>query len=79
MRTAKQKNLDSFITLIPKLEPIEFLGISKILCIKVVDKDFKPRLFTDIFESMLEKFSSIGKKQQKEILKVMKDCIKEKE
>lgn len=73
------KNLLDFIEIIPKLEPIEFLGLSKILCVSTVDENMEPRDFEDIFSDMIDRFISIGRKQRRDILKVIKKASQYKE
>ncbi len=72
----KEKELKDFITLIPKLEPIEFIGLSKILCVDLIDDKQEPRPFEDILTDMMEKLSSIGRKPRREILKITKQAAK---
>lgn len=73
------KDLLNFIETIPKLEPIEFLGLSKILCVSTVNENMEPRKFEDIFSDMIDRFISIDRKQRRDILKVIKKASQYKE
>lgn len=70
------KTVEKFIELILRLEPIEFIGLSKILCIKIVDDKMEPRPSEDIMCDMIDKFGSINRKKRKEILNIMKSAGK---
>lgn len=68
---AKSKSLEKFLNGIVKLEPIEFIGISKILCIPLVDNNKDPRPFENVLEDMIDKFLDINHNTRKEILKII--------
>lgn len=67
----------NFLELVTQLEPIEFVGLSKILCVSLVNEKNDPREFEDILSDMIDKFISTGRKQRKDIIKVLKGSIKE--
>lgn len=66
-----------FLELVTQLEPIEFVGLSKILCVPLVNQKNEPREFEDILSDMIDKFISTRRKQRKDIIKVLKQSIKE--
>ena len=67
----------NFLELVTQLEPIEFVGLSKILCVPLVNQKNEPREFEDILSDMIDKFISTGRKQRKDSIKVLKQSIKE--
>ena len=71
------KTVINFLELVTQLEPIEFVGLSKILCIPLVNQKNEPREFEDILSDMIDKFISTVRKQRKDIIKVLKQSIKE--
>ena len=71
------KTVINFLELVTQLEPIEFVGLSKILCVPLVNQKNEPREFEDILSDMIDKFISTGRKQRKDITKVLKQSIKE--
>lgn len=77
-KEVSSKILLEFIELILTLDPVEFLGLAKILCTTTVDENMKPRPFEDIFEDMIDRFLSTGCRQRKDIIKVLKNAKKEK-
>lgn len=77
-REVSSKILVEFIELIPTLEPVEFLGLAKILCTNTVDENMKARPFEDILSDMIDRFLLTGRRQRKDIIKVMKNAKKEK-
>ena len=85
MKEKVDKRLMEFLTLIPQLEEIHFLGIAKILCVKTVQENklvcdvkdsLHPRAFDEILSDMIDSFCATGKKQRKDILKVMREAVK---
>ena len=71
------KTVINFLELVTQLEPIEFVGLSKILCVPLVNQKNEPREFEDILSDMIDKFISTGRKQREDIIKVLKKSIKE--
>ena len=71
------KTVINFLELVTQLEPIEFVGLSKILCVTLVNQKNEPREFEDILSDMIDKFISTGRKQREDIIKVLKKSIKE--
>ena len=71
------KTVINFLELVTQLEPIEFVGLSKILCVSLVNQKNEPREFEDISSDMIDKFISTRRKQRKDIIKVLKQSIKE--
>lgn len=71
------KTVINFLELVTQLEPIEFVGLSKILCVSLVNQKNEPREFEDILSDMIDKFISTGRKQREDIIKVLKKSIKE--
>lgn len=83
---ASDKELIQFITYINNLEPIEFNGIAKILCVSIFTDNTKEkkkiRKYEDILSDLMDNFCLLGRRQRKEIFKLLKqvekDRIKEK-
>lgn len=67
-----------FLSLLQQLEAIEFIGISKLLGVKLLDGE-KPRDFFLLLHDCLERFEGLSRKKRKEILKILKEAKKEKE
>lgn len=72
----KAKNLDIFLKLITKLEPIEFIGCAKILGVQLVDENKEPEPFEKIFPEMLVKFTNSSRNFQKDFLKILRASAK---
>lgn len=71
----KEKELT---TLILQLEPVEFIGLARVLCIDIIDKENKTcRDFCDIFNDIVNKFFTLNRKKRREILQVLKGVKKE--
>ena len=63
----------SFIEEVSKLSEVEFVGLSKILCVPILDKNKNERPFEEILSDMMDKFLMIKKEKRREILKMIKD------
>ena len=66
------KNFQEFIIEVSKLEAIEFLGLTKIFKISLVDEGGNPREFELLLSDVLDGYLKIGRKQRRELLKVLK-------
>ena len=73
---------DTFLMLIPKLEVTEFIGLAKILKVRLIDevKDseerYVARSFADVFEDMVRAFDSAPRTRKREILQLVKAATK---
>lgn len=67
-----------FLLLLQQLEAIEFIGISKLLGVRLLD-DKEPRDFYILLHDCLEHFEELSRKKRKEILKILKEAKKERE
>ena len=74
--------VNDFLKLVEKLEVKDFIGLSKILNVKIyknrVEKveELEIKEFNEVFEEMLGVFTSLGKKQKKQIIKLLKQIAK---
>ena len=75
-----QKRVLKLINKISKLEPIEFMGLAKLLKVSMGDplKESEIRDFYEILDELLEKYYEADKKTQKQIDKILNAAIKEK-
>ena len=62
---SQNKNYDDFLKYVAKLEPVEFLGVLKVLCVKLQDENGADRTFEDVFVEMMDKFYNLGRKQKR--------------
>ena len=73
------KEIDNFINTIMKLEPVEFMGLARVLKVPLFTGEGEarePRDLTDVFSDVLENFSKCGRVRRREILKLVKDATK---
>ena len=64
---------DEFINLIKYLEPVEFIGLARILCVDIINKEDKTtRDFYDVLNDIVNKFNTLARKQRREILSVLR-------
>lgn len=68
----KEINIDEFIHLVAKLEPVEFIGLCKVLCVKVLGEEKQPRKFEELINDIIDNFTSTGRTQRREVLRVLR-------
>lgn len=72
-----EKELIEFITIINRLEPVEFAGIVKILCVALADYSGKVRPYEEILSDLIDNFCKIGRRQRREIIKLLRQVKKD--
>ena len=66
------------VELITKLEPVEFIGLARVLCIDIINKEDKTaRDFYEVLNDIVDKFNTLARKQRKEILSILRRVKKE--
>lgn len=69
---------EKFMLEIGKIQdPEVFLGIARILKVKLLDDDMNPKDFSDLFEEVMIGFDGAGRKRKKELLKILRAANKE--
>ena len=69
------KPMDKLLRCIPTLEPIEFIGLARLLGVKLIDTpaDGEPvaRNFTDVLADVLEKFEHSNRAAKRQVLQLV--------
>jgi hypothetical protein len=69
---------NELIELITKLEPVEFIGLARVLCVDIINEEDKTtRDFYDVLNDIVNKFNTLARKQRREILSVLRRVKKE--
>lgn len=69
---------NELVELITKLEPVEFIGLARVLCVDIINKEDKTtRDFYDMLNDIIDKFNTLARKQRREILSVLRRVKKE--
>lgn len=69
---------NELVELITKLEPVEFIGLARVLCVDIINKEDKTaRDFYEVLNDIVDKFNTLARKQRKEILSVLRRVKKE--
>ena len=77
MKQINQKEFEDFLKKLTKLETIEFLGITKILCINLLNEDNTSlRPVKEIIEEMGNRYMGLNRSQRREIQKVLSAATK---
>lgn len=66
------KELNEFLTLVVRLEPIKFMGLAQILCADISDEDLT---FDELLEQMMNGLERASHKTRRDILKVMRQAV----
>lgn len=77
---------DKLLKLIPKLDVIQFIGLARILKVKLVEEknpngetaadQYQARDFTDLLDDVLRNFSLSTRARRREILQLLNAAIK---
>ena len=71
------KPTEKLFDLIPKLDPVGFIGLARLLRVNVVSGDSKePRKFTEVLEDILKSFDKQSRVRKREILQIVKAYTK---
>lgn len=75
-RHLSPQDIEKFMMEISKLEPIEFLGLTKIFNIGLFEDEEgkKVREFEILFSEILDKYISLSRKQRRTIMKLIKSA-----
>lgn len=70
------QDIEKFMMEISKLEPIEFLGLTKIFNIGLFEDEEgkKVREFEILFSEIIDKYISLSRKQRRTIMKLIKSA-----
>ena len=72
----EQKIFEDFIRKVVKLDPIEFVGLAKILGTQMVDEEGAIRPFNTVVNEMGNKFMTLNRKTRREIQKLLQVVAK---
>ena len=69
---SKEKNFQDFLSAVSKLEPAEYCGLCKILCVPMVDENKEAIPFDATLEQVMERFLTMNRKPRRQLMKVLK-------
>ena len=87
------KQIDRLLRDIINLDPVEFMGLARVLKVKLMEPDYekneedentgkvtlKPRDFTDILSDVLAAFEASNRRRRREILQLIHEAVTHKE
>ena len=76
MKTFKVNWEESFVEDLMRLEPQEFLGLARILKVKVLDDKNEPRDFWVILNEVLENYENENRKRRREIRQIVRAAVR---
>lgn len=74
-----EKDFEFFVKNLPNLQPIEFCGLAKILCVNLDEEEKDennkpiPRPLDKVLEEVMDVYLRLSKRQRKEINQILKD------
>jgi hypothetical protein len=74
--STSEKSFSEFVNLVSLLEPIEFLGLTKIFCVKLLNEDLTQRDFEELLSDVLDGYLKVGCDQRRQVLKVLRKTTK---
>lgn len=69
------KGIERFQRQLLQLEPIEFLGVAKILGVQLI-KEEEPLTFEEVFPLLVEKYAALNRRQRKNLHKMLRPLEK---
>ena len=82
MNYFEQKDLNTFANLIGKMDGGDFIGLTRVLCVKIFKEDAldikgkpAPRKAEDIIADCLTAFAALNRQRRREILKIVKTVV----
>ena len=66
------KDIDTLILEIPKMDPLTFIGLARLLKISVLHEDKTPRDVVEVIEEILTCFKSSNRARRREIIRMVK-------
>ena len=77
--TPSEKEFQKFIKLVSQLEPIEFMGLVRILNVDIFMSDKTPKSFEAILSEVMDKYIVASPLQRKNIDKILKAATDKKQ
>ncbi len=68
----EEKNFEEFLQLVSKLEPVEYCGLCKILCVPLYDENNEPRAFDVTLKEAMDQFLVAPRKPRRQLMKVLR-------
>lgn len=76
MKDNKKTNKE-FMELLVKLEITEFIGVARLLNVKVLKEDNETaRNFVDVFSDVVDSYDKLGRSARRNLMKIMKSAVK---
>ena len=69
---SKEKKFQEFLSVVSKLEPVEYCGLCKVLCVPMVDENKEALSFDTTLEQVMDKFLGMSRKPRRQLMKVLK-------
>jgi len=71
------KDIKGFQRQLLQLEPVEFIGVARILGVQLFDVEKnEPMMFDEIFADMMEKYAGLSRKQRRNLERLLRAATK---
>ena len=80
-KNPSEKEFQKFLSVVSKLEPIEFMGLIRIFNVDIFLKDEQktPKTFEQIFSEVMDSYISASPLQRKNVMKILNAAASKKE
>ena len=75
-----EKGIERFQRQLLQLEPVEFIGVARILGVRLLNPDtIEPIPFEELFIRVLEEYKKLSRRQRKNLDKILRAATKKEE
>ena len=77
MKNNKKELNRNFMTELTKLEITEFIGVARLLNVKILKEDNETaRNFVDVFSDVVDSYDKLGRSARRNLMKIVKSATK---
>jgi hypothetical protein len=77
MKNKKKELNREFMTELTKLEITEFIGVARLLNVKILKEDNETaRNFVDVFSDVVDSYDKLGRNARRNLMKIVKNATK---
>lgn len=70
------KSFEKFQRQLLKLEPVEFLGVARILGVDLMGEDKEPLPFEEVFAAIVTKYGQLSRRQRRNLDRILRPIDK---
>lgn len=80
-KNPSEKEFRNFLALTAKLEPMEFMGLVRLMNVDIFkdDEEKTPKEFEEVFSEVLDRYIQSSASHRKKVMKILKAAVQEKD